>query len=211
MLGLINKLRRYRWGLIGRNQIKKLVRLKHQQGQAIKIILGSSDHNALNGEWINTDIPQFDITNENHWAYIFGDIKIDNLLAEHVMEHLTEEQNRKVIHLIHLYLNQKAVFRFAVPDGNHPDQSYIKYVKPNGNGPGCDDHKMLWTIEIANNLFDPNKFTIQPLEFYDKLGKLNTFPFDNNNGFINRTFSNPNKADWQFKNYTSLIIDLTKK
>jgi hypothetical protein len=57
----LNKLRRYRWAVTGRRNIKTLVRQKHNNNQAIKIILGSSDHSPLNGDWINTDIPQFDI------------------------------------------------------------------------------------------------------------------------------------------------------
>lgn len=211
MLGLINKLRRYRWAVLGRKKIKALVQHKHKQGEAIKIILGSSDHNDFNGEWINTDIPQFDITNAKHWEYIFGDIKIDNLLAEHVMEHLTKEQNQNVVAFMIEYLKPGANFRFAVPDGNHPDPKYIDYVKPNGNGPGCDDHKMLWTIDQVKEIFPIDAFDIHPLEYYDSRHEFFSVPFTSNAGPINRTFQNTDKSSWEFKNYTSLIFDFTRK
>ncbi|MEI6022150.1 MAG: hypothetical protein WCR21_13565, partial [Bacteroidota bacterium] len=165
MLALINKLRRYRWALIGRNQIKKLVRQKHQQGQTIKIILGSSDHNALNGEWINTDIPQFDITNANHWTNIFAETKIENLFAEHVMEHLSKEQIIKALDLAKKHLKDNGVFRIAIPDSNNQDPIYREATRPGGSGAGAHDHKVFLNLQDCEALATNSGFKLVPLEY----------------------------------------------
>ena len=209
MLALINKLRRYRWGLIGRNQIKKLVRLKHQQGQAIKIILGSSDHNALNGEWINTDIPQFDITDAKHWASIFGEAKIENLFAEHVMEHLSKDQIIQALNLAKTYLKDNGVFRIAIPDSNNQDAIYREATRPGGSGPGAHDHKVFLNLKDFEALSVDSGFSLVPLEYCDEKGAFHFTPFDTKNGDVQRS-KNKNYHYPEVPAYTSLVIDLIK-
>ncbi|WP_317899502.1 hypothetical protein [Aurantibacillus circumpalustris] len=210
-MGFITEIKRYRWAVLGRKKIKKCVKEKQRNAQAIKIILGAGHHQLTSGDWINTDLPQFDVTKSDQWNYIFGALKIDNLLAEHVFEHLTLEQNKIAFDLIYSYLKPKGVFRFAVPDGYHPDKKYIDYVKPLGSGPGSDDHKLLWTIDLINETFSGSKFKIIPREYYSKEGNLVSTELRATDGKILRTAGNSDKQDTEIKNYSSLIIDFVKE
>lgn len=210
MLKLINKLRHYRWVILGRKKIKAKINNAHKNKLTIKIVLGASHILAEEEGWINTDLPHFDITKEGDWLKIMGANKADNFLAEHVFEHLTLQQNKIVIGLIYKYLKPKGTLRFAVPDGYHSDENYINYVKPNGIGPGCDDHKLLWTIDLIMETFGNSNFEIIPREYYNKEGILFSSQLSLNSGFIHRTVTNPNKQNWELNNYSSLIVDFIK-
>ena len=79
-------------------------------------------------------------------AYIAGrKNSISNILAEHVFEHLDFQQGVIAINNCYEYLEVGGSIRIAVPDGNFPNEDYIKYVKPNGTGLGAMDHKILYT------------------------------------------------------------------
>lgn len=206
-----NKIRKSRWALRGRAEIKKIIEEKRKNQKPIKIILGAGYHSQTSGEWVNTDLPQFDVTNESHWKYLFENIKIDNLFAEHVFEHLTLQQNKIAINLIYQYLKPGGVFRFVVPDGYNPDKNYIDYVKPNGTGPGCNDHKLLWNIDLMLETFSNSGFMVISKENYSKEGILFSSELNKANGEVIRTVTNPDRQNWELKNYSSLIIDFVKK
>lgn len=203
-------IRRLRWAHLGRKELKALVESKHKNNEAIKVILGAGHHSLTSGEWINTDLPQFDITEAEHWKYIFGEVRINNVLAEHVFEHLTLDETKIAFAFIHHHLKPKGIFRLAVPDGYHPDPTYIDYVKPNGNGPGCEDHKLLWNKDMIEHVFADSGLHIHALEYHTKAGELISHPLDPLNGNIIRTATAANKQNWELKNYTSLIVDFVK-
>ena len=54
-----------------------------------KLDVGSSGINWGKG-WVLTDIELLDITLESNWIRLFGGIRLTNIMAEHVWEHLTE-------------------------------------------------------------------------------------------------------------------------
>ena len=55
----------------------------------IKIIIGA-DNTKYKG-WISTDINELDITKHKDFDFLFKNKKIDNILMEHVVEHLEYE------------------------------------------------------------------------------------------------------------------------
>ncbi len=91
-MNFITQLRRYRWIFLGRRKIKKQIDTL-PQNQKLKIILGSAE--TKNDGWISTDIPHFNILKKSDWEYFCGKHKIDNLLAEHVLEHLRENSTEE--------------------------------------------------------------------------------------------------------------------
>lgn len=209
----VNKLRRYRWFLKGRRQILRRINSTLASRQPLRIILGAGVMAEQRDGWISTDLPQFNILNEAHWNYFFSRSSIDKLLAEHVLEHLTTNEADTVLRLAGVFLKKGGAFRIAVPDGYHPDQRYIDYVKPGGYGPGSDDHKTLWNIESLSALAAKRGFAVIAKENYDSVGVLkHNLPDDDmENGLVLRTFnkSAPNALLGDVK-YSSLIVDLIR-
>jgi predicted SAM-dependent methyltransferase len=210
MKRVINKLRQKRWEINGRNTIKKEIDELIKAYLPVKIVLGSSYVTPPMQGWVKTDLPQFDITNENHWKLIFGETKVDNFLAEHVFEHLYLEDSKKAFKFISNYLKTGGVFRFAVPDGYHTNPVYIDNVKPNGIGDGCHDHKVLFTIDTVTELAKNFPFKMNVLEYYTKDGELVSKKINTENGFINRTVTSEQKQPGELHNYSSIIIDFIK-
>ncbi len=201
---MLNKLRRYRWIILGRWKIKKQIRAAAFRDK-MKIIIGSggTDYSG----WIATDLPHFDILKKSHWEYFFKNYKIDNLLAEHVLEHLTEDQVSMVISNARNYLKNNGRFRIAVPDGFHPNPTYIDYVSPMGKIGADHGHQFLWNYQLLSACAIRAGFTIELLEYYTKDKVFHISPYSFDNGFIGRSKKN-NYINDHVTEYTSLIADL---
>lgn len=206
-MNLLTKIRAYRWAVMGRKEIRQCIREKNKRHQPVKIILGAGNYALTTGDWINTDLPQFDITDPRHWNYLFGDIKIDNLFAEHVFEHLSIEQNKAVLKLAQNYLKPDGNFRIAIPDKNNPDRLYQDGTRPGGSDTGADDHKIFLSFNEYARLVKETNFKIQPLEYFDEDHVFHAHDFNNAAGHVLR--SKKNKYIYApIPNYTSLIFDL---
>ena len=199
---LFKKLRFYRWYLLGRWKIKNQIK----KADPLMIVLGSANTNYKG--WISTDLPHFNILKENDWSFFFRFNSINNLLAEHVLEHLTEEQVEKALSIAAKYLKTKGCFRIAVPDKNHPNPEYIKFVKPGGLGAGADDHKSFWNFNTLTEIAKKYNFAVKLLEYCTKEKVIKTTNFSNKKGIIKRSLSKGFKSE--IENYSSLIVDLEK-
>jgi len=199
---LFKRLRQYRWYLLGRRKIKKQI----LNAQKLKVNLGSSGTHYKG--WIATDLPHFDILVEKNWSYFFNTVSIDNILAEHVLEHLTKEQVIKVLTYAYKYLKEEGVFRIAVPDRNHPNPNYIEFVRPGGSGVGADDHKSFWDFKTMSGVAKSIGFSINLLEHVNDSKNIITSNFSEADGNIIRSLSKGYKGE--INNYSSLIIDLRK-
>lgn len=196
------KLRRYKWYLLGRRSIVKTINRTASSQTPIKIIIGAGP-TEYDG-WISTDLPHFNILKEQDWSYFFGKHKIDNLLSEHVLEHLTESQVDTFLKLATSKLKPGGRIRIAVPDKNHPNPSYIEHVKPGGSGPGADDHKSFWSIDMYEQLAQKFNLQFAPIEYFDPEGNFTFSEFDNSQGIINRSGGRSKNEN----EYSSLIVDL---
>ncbi len=198
----LNSIRRYRWYLLGRLRIKKEIKSKSSAGK-LKIILGAgpTEYEGC----ISTDIPHFDILKEDDWQFFFSKYQINNILIEHVLEHLTKEQVMRVLSLSYKYLKPHGCLRIAVPDGYHPDPEYIKLIAPPSDG-----HQSIWNIDTIQNICTDNGFSTEPLEYYTAKGIFTFKDFDFANGNIIRSRT----KGFQSENhplYSSLIVDAYKK
>ena len=120
-------------------------RLAENKGKPLKIVVGSSG--IFEEGWIPSEAHFLNLLVENDWLKYFKKDGIDYLLAEHVWEHLTEEQGRKAASVCFQFIKKGGRLRVAVPDGFHADQDYIECVKPGGYGAGADDHKLLYNYK----------------------------------------------------------------
>lgn len=174
-----------------------------------KLIVGSGG-TSYDESWLATDIDSLDITRSSDWLRILLFRKIDNILAEHVWEHLTEEQTFLANKNCFRFLKKGGVLRIAVPDGFHPDSNYIEHVRPGGIGPGALDHKILYNYKSMKFRLEEAGFSVVLQEFWDEFGVFHYTDWTDEFGHIQRSrrFDQRNlNGDLR---YTSLIVDAIK-
>ncbi|MFK7811527.1 MAG: hypothetical protein AB8B59_03480 [Maribacter sp.] len=176
---------------------------------SLKIVIGSCQK--FPGGWIPTEKHFLDLLRPEMWSKYFKKNTINNLLAEHVWEHLTPEQGKIAAQTCYEFLKKGGRLRVAVPDGYHTDQNYINYVKPGGIGLGADDHKVLYNHETFSSLFAEAGFEISLLEYFDNKGEFQAKVWDEKDGFIQRSIRHDERNQNGSPNYTSLILDAIKK
>ena len=189
--------------------LRKYVKKLRDEGKAIKVIVGAGGTHYEG--WLTTDLPILDALRPAHWGYIFPPGSIDGILAEHVVEHWTEDEFRLFLKVIRPFLSVRARIRIAVPDGYHPDPGYIDQVKPQGTGAGADDHKVLHNYVTITQILSQELYEYDLLEHFDESGSFHRQPWDAGDGFVARS------ADFDVRNkelplsYTSLIVDTWPK
>lgn len=177
------------------------------QNKKINLIIGGSGTNYPG--WFSTDYYTLDVTNFKHFKRLFSRKKINKILAEHILEHLTVEDINAMINNVKQFASKDLIIRIAVPDGFHADQEYIDNVKPNGKGVGAFDHKNLFNYQSLSSIFEEGGFKTHLVEYWDEKGDFHKGYENDENGYIHRSFINDSRnADGQ-PNYTSLIIDFT--
>lgn len=174
----------------------------------IQIVVGAGPTNYKG--WFSTDIVTLDLTNENDFKKYFTNKKIYKILAEHVLEHLSEKDLKLMLSNFFKYSSEDVIIRIAVPDGFHKDADYINSVRPGGTGIGADDHKNLFNYKSLSKLFEDFNFRSQPIEYWDENGNFHQGYINDENGFIKRSFINDSRNADGNPHYTSLIIDFHK-
>jgi predicted SAM-dependent methyltransferase len=174
----------------------------------VKLIVGAGPTKYKG--WFSTDIVTLDITKESDFEKYFSRKKIKNVLAEHVLEHLTDQELEKMIKNFYKYSDDDINIRIAVPDGFHADEKYISIVEPGGTGEGADDHKNLFNVNSLSSLFGRFGFVAQPIEYWDENRNFHQGYKDDKNGFVIRSFINDKRNKNGKPVYTSLIIDFKK-
>jgi len=171
----------------------------------LRVVVGA-EGNFQQG-WIGTEIDTLNLLKKRDWKMLFKPGIIDVILAEHVWEHLTDEEGQLALRNCFTYLKKGGYFRVAVPDGFHPDQNYIDYVKPGGHGAGADDHKLLYNYLLMKAYLEAAGFKVRLLEYFDENGVFHYNEWAPEDGLIRRSkrFDERNKNGQL--NYTSLIID----
>ncbi len=175
----------------------------------LKFNIGSAGINK-GFEWYPTDKKSLDITKENDWRKILLSLRLDNIVAEHVWEHLTQKETELANANCFKYLKNGGVLRLAVPDGFNPNKEYIESVKPGGTGKGAKDHKMLYNYKIITDYLQKYGFTVRLLEYWDEYGQFHYIDWENENGFIERSRRYDSRNKNGYLEYTSLIIDGVK-
>lgn len=161
--------------------------------------------------WINTDKNILDITDEGSW--LKNNIQynsIHRILAEHVFEHLSDDDRIKAIDNFKKFIHKDGFIRIAVPDGFHPSSDYIKSVDVGGTGKSAYDHKFLYNYRNLTDLFRLNGFKNDLLEYFDENGQFHFKMWNNNDGFIKRSSRYDRRNKKNKLSYTSLIIDFQK-
>lgn len=201
---MLFKLKQYIKSQLFKNKIKQA----KNTGQ-IKLIIGAGGTNYEG--WLATDIHILNILKESDWDKYFTYNEIANVLAEHVLEHLNEEQIISALNIIYKYLKHGGCFRIAVPDGFHKDTNYVDMIKPGGYGLGSDDHKVLCNYKMMMRMLTLAGYKVELLEYWDESGNFHKKPVTAEGGYIQRSSENDNRNTNGELNYTSLIIDAKKE
>jgi predicted SAM-dependent methyltransferase len=174
----------------------------------LRLVIGASGK--YDAGWLPSDIGFLNLLNDDHWRACFDTASIDAMLAEHVWEHLTIEQGLAAAQRCFHYLKPGGYLRVAVPDGFHPDAKYIDSVKPGGDGPGADDHKVLYNHGTFAKIFEKAGFQVSLLEYFNSKGEFNFADWDLEDGKINRSSRFDARNSNGALEYTSIILDARK-
>jgi predicted SAM-dependent methyltransferase len=150
------------------------------------------------------------VLNERHWKRLLQKESVDAMLAEHVWEHLSEEEGLAGARRCYEYLKPGGYLRVAVPDGYHPDADYIEHVKIGGTGVGAKGHRVLYNHESLTRVFEEAGFTVRLLEYFDAAGFFQEAQWDANDGNIHRSKRLDERNACGALAYTSIILDAFK-
>ena len=183
------------------------------RNKKVKIILGAALTNQKG--WLSTNEEWLDISDYKDWFRLFkGKALVKRALAEHVFEHLSREQMKTAFKLIYTHLCKEGTLRIAVPDGNHPNETYRKNTGINGIGADASDHKQFLSYEIIENDLRDVGFKCLHMQGFNNKGDLIVKKLPAELGFIMRSRTNPNRSSseiWDFvDSQTSLIVDAYK-
>jgi predicted SAM-dependent methyltransferase len=173
-----------------------------------RIVIGASG-TAPEG-WVSTDYEVIDLLQEDTWQRYFALDSLDAILAEHVWEHLSANDAALAARTCYRFLKAGGYLRAAVPDGFHPDPSYIEQVRPGGSGPGAGDHRVLYNYASFRDLFAAAGFEVRLYEYYDSNGCFRFNTWDPADGLIRRSKRFDERNSPQRLTYTSIIVDAVK-
>lgn len=191
----------------------KLIYSKHRfkrniKNNPCKIVIGASG--IFQEGWIPSEIEYFNVLKPEDWQEYFINSPADVILAEHVWEHLTREEGIIAAKFCYQYLKNNGYLRIAVPDGFNPSREYINWVKPAGEGPGAQDHKILYNYRTLMEILETAGFHIDILEYYDENGIFHYKEWSPDDGMIYRSMRFDERNKGAILNYTSIIIDAKK-
>lgn len=150
-----------------------------------RIVIGASG--LFEPGWLPTEITFVNLLKPGDWSRLFVPNSLDAMLAEHVWEHLTQEEGLIAARTCYKYLKNGGYLRVAVPDGFHSDKDYIERVRVGGSGPGADDHKVMYTYITFSDLFQKAGFDTELLEYFDEHQNFHYTDWDPAQGKIMRS------------------------
>ena len=174
-----------------------------------RIVIGPGGTSYYAG-WLSLEYPILDVTKRESFEQFWQPNSLESLVAEHVWEHLSSDEREKANANCYTFLKSGGRLRLAVPDGNNPSDAYIERVKPNGSGPGCEDHKILFTIESMTKELLAAGFNIVPLEYFDVDGVFRETEWSVEYGYIRRSYKHDPRNDLGKLVYSSIIVDAIK-
>ncbi len=192
-------------GIAGTGKPKRAVQECRAENRPIRIIIGAG--NSSYEGWIATDVYVLNVCSPADWSLYFERESIDRILSEHVLEHLSMEQNRVALGLALRYLRPGGCFRIAVPDGNRRDAYYRADVSPPRDG-----HQVLFDLNSLTLLLREVGFDVKPLEYFDENEVFHAVDWRSEDGHIVRSIRYDRQQDFRRGEllYTSLIVDAIK-
>jgi predicted SAM-dependent methyltransferase len=190
----------------GPSRLRKLLAASPRK----KIVIGAADK--YDAGWIPTDMDYLNLLQPADWSRFFQPNSLEAILAEHVWEHLTEEEGREAAKRCFEYLRPGGYLRVAVPDGLHPNPTYLDWVRPGGASPmqTANDHKVLYTYRTLRTLFEDSGFRVDLYEYFDEAGTFHDRDWNEKEGKIWRSKRFDKRNAGGDLTFTSIILDAVK-
>lgn len=180
----------------------------------MRIIIGAG-RTAFPG-WIATQEDELNLLKREDFARILGGEKAGAFLAEHVWEHMTEEEGRLAARNIYEFLAEGGYIRVAVPDANFRSDWYQNMVKPGGNGDPnhpAYSHRIVYDYKTLRAVFEAAGFECELLEYCDENGDFHYKYWNEADGHIGRSlrFDTRNSQAEGRLGMVSVIMDAKKQ
>jgi len=181
--------------------------------QMAKVIIGAGN-TAYDG-WITTQENELNILDAGSFSRMFEKGSVDAFLAEHVWEHVTEEEGVLAARNCFEYLKPGGYIRCAVPDANFRNEWYQNYVQVGGPEPrdgthSAFSHKIVYDYSTIVSVFERAGFVVELLEFCDENGDFHYKYWNEDDGRIGRSFRFDTRNSMDELGMVSIIIDAKK-
>ncbi len=175
-----------------------------------KIVIGAG--NKPERDWLLTQIEFLNLLQPSDWEGFFRPDSIEAMLAEHVWEHLTPEEGLAAARTCFKYLRPGGYLRVAVPDGLHPDPTYLGWVRVGGKSPMqiANGHKVLYTHDTLKGLFESAGYRVRLYEYFDGAGRFHYHEWDEKAGKIWRSKRFDSRNTGGQLVFTSIVLDAVK-
>jgi predicted SAM-dependent methyltransferase len=178
----------------------------------MKIVIGAGKTH-YDG-WIHTQEDELNLLNESSFLKYASQGSVDCFLAEHVWEHMTQDEGIQAARNCHKFLKPGGYLRVAVPDKNFRNDWYQNMVKVGGPGPAdhpAADHKIVYDYRQFQEVFQSAGFKTQLLEYCDESGVFHYQYWNSEDGHIGRSFRYDTRNTTQELGMVSIIIDAHKE
>ncbi len=98
-------------------------------GRDIRVVIGAGDYAHNNLGWLHTQEDDLNLLQRDDWLRQFAPGSLTAILAEHVWEHLTEDEGTRAARICHEFLKPGGYVRCVVPDGYFPNASYQRMAQ----------------------------------------------------------------------------------
>jgi predicted SAM-dependent methyltransferase len=186
----------------------RLLRRQIESRDRIRLAIGSESH--CTEDWIPAERDQIDLVNPASWSCFFQKSSVDAILAEHVWEHLSEQDGKTAARNCFQFLRPGGYLRVAVPDGFHPSQQCQELRRQGGSEIGSGGHGSLYNHHSFAESFLQVGFQVQLIEFFDQEGVFHSNHWDVSKGMVKRSLLFDERNIDQPFAYTSLVLDAVK-
>lgn len=177
----------------------------------MKLIIGAG--NTTYSGWTATQEDCLNLLNPKDFEhYLNGDFA-DAMLAEHVWEHMTLEDGVTAAKNCFNFLKPGGYLRCAVPDAFFRNDWYQNMVQVGGPGPvghPAYTHKILYDYKAFQKVFVDAGFDVELLEYCDEQGRFHYKYWNENDGFIGRSFRFDTRNTPNSIGMVSIIVDAKK-
>ena len=176
-----------------------------------KIIVGAGK--TIFDGWIATQENEMNVLNREHFSKNFEYQSIDAILAEHVWEHMTEDEGIIAAKNCFDFLKPGGYIRCAVPDANFRNEWYQNMIQVGGPGPKdhpAYTHKIVYNYENLKKVFENAGFIVELLEYCDNNGKFHYVYWNEMDGKIGRSLRFDIRNSINDLKMVSIILDAKK-
>lgn len=177
----------------------------------MKLILGAGK-TSFDG-WISTQETELNLLKRDDFKRQYKEESIDAMLAEHVWEHMTEEDGVIAAKNCYDFTKFGGCLRCAVPDVNFRNAKYQQMVQVGGLGSidhPAFSHKIVYDYKRFKRVFEKVGFEVELLEYCDEDGNFHYMYWNENDGKIGRSFRFDTRNSMKKLGMVSIVIDAKK-